>query len=45
VSATQLRSAPAPWLRQIPAGGALLVYGDLAPAIVRALRWFEKRLD
>lgn len=42
MSATQQRAAPAPWLRQITPGRALLVYRHLAPAIVRAPRWFER---
>ncbi len=34
-------AGPAPWLRQIPRGRALLIYRDLPPAIVRAPGWFE----
>ncbi len=35
------RAAPAPWLRQIPRGRAILIYRDLPPAVVRAPGWFE----
>ncbi len=35
------KAAPAPWLRQIRRGRAILVYRDLPPAIVRAPGWFE----
>ena len=35
------RAAPAPWLRQIPRGRAILIYRELAPAVVRAPGWFE----
>ena len=35
------KAGPAPWLRQIPRGRAILVYRDLPPAIVRAPGWFE----
>jgi type IV secretion system protein VirD4 len=41
VSVTEQRVASAPWLRQVEAGRALLVYRDLPPAVVRAPRWFE----
>lgn len=40
-SPAQRKAAPAPWLRQIPRGRAILVYRDLPPAVVRAPRWFE----
>jgi len=33
--------APAPWLRQVGRGRAILIYRDLPPAIVRAPGWFE----
>ncbi|HEX5308937.1 MAG TPA: type IV secretory system conjugative DNA transfer family protein [Solirubrobacteraceae bacterium] len=35
------KTGPAPWLRQIERGRAVLVYRDLPPAIVHAPRWFE----
>jgi type IV secretion system protein VirD4 len=35
------KAAPAPWLRQIGRGRAILIYRDLPPAIVRAPGWFE----
>ena len=35
------KAGPSPWLRQIGRGRAILVYRDLAPAIVRAPGWFE----
>jgi type IV secretory pathway TraG/TraD family ATPase VirD4 len=35
------KAGPAPWLRQIGRGRAILVYRDLPPAIVRAPGWFE----
>jgi type IV secretion system protein VirD4 len=35
------KAGPAPWLRQIERGRAVLVYRDLPPAIVRTPRWFE----
>ena len=35
------KAGPAPWLRQIGRGRAMLVYRDLPPAIVRAPGWFE----
>jgi type IV secretory pathway TraG/TraD family ATPase VirD4 len=35
------KAGPAPWLRQIERGRALLIYRDLPPAVVRAPRWFE----
>jgi len=35
------QAAPAPWLRQIPRGQAILLYRHLPPAIVRAPGWFE----
>jgi type IV secretion system protein VirD4 len=34
-------AAPAPWLRQIGRGRAILVYRDLPPAVVRAPGWYE----
>jgi type IV secretion system protein VirD4 len=41
LSAGQRRAAPPAWLRQIGRGRAILVYRDLAPAVVRAPGWFE----
>jgi type IV secretory pathway TraG/TraD family ATPase VirD4 len=35
------KAAPAPWLRQIGRGSAILIYRDLPPAIVRAPGWYE----
>ena len=35
------KAGPAPWLRQIGRGRAILVYRDLPPAIVRVPGWFE----
>jgi type IV secretion system protein VirD4 len=35
------KAAPAPWLRQVGRGRAILIYRDLPPAIVRAPGWFE----
>ena len=35
------KAGPAPWLRQIRRGRAILVYRDLPPAVVRARGWFE----
>ena len=35
------KAAPAPWLRQVPRGRAILIYRDLPPAVVRAPGWFE----
>jgi len=43
LSASQRKAGPAPWLRQIGRGRAILVYRDLPPAIVRAPGWFEDR--
>ena len=37
----QRKVAPAPWLRQIPRGQAILIYRDLPPAIVHAPGWYE----
>jgi type IV secretion system protein VirD4 len=37
----QQKAGPAPWLRQIGRGRAILIYRDLPPAIVRAPGWFE----
>jgi type IV secretory pathway TraG/TraD family ATPase VirD4 len=37
------KAGPAPWLRQIGRGRAILVYRDLPPAVVRAPGWFEDR--
>jgi hypothetical protein len=36
VRAGHQKAGPAPWLRQIPRGRAILIYRDLPPAIVRA---------
>jgi type IV secretion system protein VirD4 len=41
MSVTHSSSAPAPWLRQMGRGRAILIYRDLPPAIVRAPGWFE----
>ena len=41
LSSAQRKAGPAPWLRQIGRGRAILVYRDLPPAIVRAPGWFE----
>jgi type IV secretory pathway TraG/TraD family ATPase VirD4 len=35
------KAGPAPWLRQIGRGRAILIYRDLPPAVVRAPGWFE----
>jgi type IV secretion system protein VirD4 len=35
--------APPEQLRQLPAGHALLVYGQLPPATIRLRMWFEDR--
>jgi type IV secretion system protein VirD4 len=35
------KAGPAPWLRQVARGRAILIYRDLPPAIVRAPGWFE----
>ncbi len=35
------KAAPAPWLRQVGRGRAILIYRDLPPAIVSAPGWFE----
>lgn len=43
LNASHQKAAPAPWLRQIGRGRAVLVYRDLPPAIVRAPGWFEDR--
>ena len=40
-SSAQRRVAPAPWLRQIPPGSALLIYRHLPPARVQVPGWFE----
>jgi type IV secretion system protein VirD4 len=40
-SASERKTAPAPWLRRIPAGRGVLVYRDLAPAVVRVPGWWE----
>jgi type IV secretion system protein VirD4 len=37
------KAGPAPWLRQIGRGRAILVYRDLPPAVVRAPGWFDDR--
>jgi type IV secretion system protein VirD4 len=41
LSAGHQKAGPAPWLRQIGRGRAILIYRDLPPAIVRAPGWFE----
>jgi type IV secretion system protein VirD4 len=43
LSVAHQKAGPAPWLRQIGRGRAILVYRDLPPAIVRAPGWFEDR--
>jgi len=35
------KAGPAPWLRQVQRGRAILIYRDLPPAVVRAPGWFE----
>ncbi len=35
------KAGPAPWLRQVGRGRAILIYRDLPPAIVGAPGWFE----
>lgn len=35
------KAGPAPWLRQVGRGRAILIYRDLPPAVVRAPGWFE----
>jgi type IV secretory pathway TraG/TraD family ATPase VirD4 len=41
LNAGHQKAGPAPWLRQIGRGRAILVYRDLPPAVVRAPGWFE----
>jgi type IV secretion system protein VirD4 len=41
VSLSQQSVAPAPWLRQVQQGHALLVYRDLPPAILRTPGWYQ----
>ncbi|HXD54957.1 MAG TPA: type IV secretory system conjugative DNA transfer family protein [Solirubrobacteraceae bacterium] len=41
LNASHQKAAPAPWLRQIERGRAILIYRDLPPAVVRAPGWFE----
>jgi type IV secretion system protein VirD4 len=41
LNAAQQKAGPAPWLRQIPRGRAILVYRDLPPAIIKAPGWYE----
>ena len=41
LAVSRQKAGPAPWLRQIGRGRAILVYRDLPPAIVRAPGWFE----
>jgi type IV secretion system protein VirD4 len=41
LSVNHQKAGPAPWLRQIGRGRAILIYRDLPPAIVRAPGWFE----
>ncbi len=43
LNASHQKAAPAPWLRQVGRGRAVLVYRDLPPAVVRAPGWFEDR--
>jgi type IV secretion system protein VirD4 len=41
LNAGHQKAGPAPWLRQIGRGRAILVYRDMPPAVVRAPGWFE----
>jgi type IV secretion system protein VirD4 len=41
LSVAHEKAGPAPWLRQVPRGRAILIYRDLPPAVVRAPGWFE----
>lgn len=41
LAAGERKAGPAPWLRQMGRGNAILVYRDLPPAVVRAPGWFE----
>jgi len=41
MSVAHQKAGPAPWLRQIGRGRAILIYRDLPPAIVSAPGWFE----
>jgi type IV secretory pathway TraG/TraD family ATPase VirD4 len=41
LSVAHQKAGPAPWLRQIGRGRAIVVYRDLPPAVVRAPGWFE----
>jgi type IV secretory pathway TraG/TraD family ATPase VirD4 len=43
LSVSHQKAGPAPWLRQIGPGRAILVYRELPPAVVRAPGWFEDR--
>jgi type IV secretion system protein VirD4 len=43
LNAGHQKAGPAPWLRQIGRGRAILIYRDLPPAVVRAPGWFEDR--
>lgn len=43
LNASHQKAGPAPWLRQIGRGRAVLIYRDLPPAVVRAPGWFEDR--
>ena len=43
LSAGHQKAGPAPWLRQIGRGHAILIYRHLPPAVVRAPGWFEDR--
>ena len=43
LSVAHQKAGPAPALRQIPRGRAILIYRDLPPAIVRTPGWFEDR--
>jgi len=42
LSVSHQKAGPAPWLRQVERGRAILIYRDLPPAIVRAPGWFEE---
>jgi type IV secretion system protein VirD4 len=42
LSVAREKAAPAPVLREIERGQAILIYRDLLPAVLRAPRWFEQ---
>jgi len=43
LTAGREHAAPAPWLRQVRPGRAILIYRDLPPAVVHAPHWHEQR--